>query len=170
MLAFPTDDDWEQDVCGGGSRGPPAHGARMARPCTLRQLCEPGTHPRGQLTQGTREECSDPSPLCTQTATPWPCPWVLAGTGLSGRWLTHGSALQDTLSSVLALTCPSQSKNLTQEVFPMLAASLDPKPRPSPTRACQELSGPRTRGAYLLGLGRKAMTRSRGRALCCPGR
>lgn len=91
-------------------------------------------------------------------AHPWPCPWVLAGTGLSGRRLTHGPALLDTQSSALALTCPSRSKNLTQEVFLMLAASLDPKPRPSPIRAHQEPSGPRTRGAFLLGLGQKAVT------------
>ena len=92
------------------------------------------------------------------------------GHGLAGRWLTHGPALQDTLSSVLSLICPSQSKNLTQEVFPMLAASLDPKPRPFPIRACQEPSRPRTQGAFLLGLGWKAVTQSRVRALCCPGR
>lgn len=53
----------------------------MGRACTLRQLCEPGTHPRGQLTQGTREECGDASPLCAQMATAGPCLWVLAGTG-----------------------------------------------------------------------------------------
>ena len=89
---------------------------------------------------------------------PWPCPWVLAGTGLSGRRLTHGPVLLDTQSSALALTCPSRSKNLTQEVFLTLAASLDRSPDPPQLGPIRNRRDPGHGGAFLLGLGRKAVT------------
>ena len=124
-------------MCGGESLGSPSHGAHAAQACTrgpvvhMKVVVQTTYTPTGMLMQGTRQEGGHASPLCGQTTTPaWPCPWVLAGTGISRRRLTHGPALFDTQSSAVALTCPSRSKNLTQEVFLTLAASLDRSPDP----------------------------------------
>ena len=131
MLAFPTDgDDGSKTVCGGGS--PLGHPVteRMRPRRAHEGSCADHVHTHGDAHAGDPSGGWSYKPFVWADDHPWPCPWVLAGTGLSGRRLTHGPALFDTQSSAVALTCPSRSKNLTQEVFLTLAASLDRSPDP----------------------------------------